>query len=155
MFETRVDVGGTFDGRTLAGYVSQMFVAATIPFAWALVTRDEVGMWGIGFFLGTAVHKVFPRAARTGRWVWALPMFMWLVFFIGDLIHFSFAHVVTEFFFGTGEDGWGAILATLPTCSCILYSAAMALAAAHLRRKDTPHRAHGVRHSSEHLDSPL
>jgi hypothetical protein len=152
MFETRVDVGGTFDGRTLAGYVSQMFVVASIPFAWALVARDEVGMWGIGFFLGLAVHRVFPKAARTGRRIWALPMLTSLVFFIGDWIHFSFAHVVTEFFFGTGEDGWVVIFVTLPTCSCILYSAAMALAGAHLRRKDLADLEHGVRHSTVQRD---
>ena len=155
MFETRVDNGGTFDGRTLAGWVSQMLWAAIVPFAWVFLTHDEVGMWGVGFFLGLAMHKVFPRAARTGRWVWFLPVFVSLVFFIGDWIHFSFAYVVSEFFSGTGEDGWGVIFDTLPTCSCILYSIAMALAAAHLRRKVKPHRARGFRHSSEHPDSPL
>jgi hypothetical protein len=86
---------------------------------------------GFGVTTGFIIHRYFPEAAKTGRWIWIPPMSVFLTACVHDLTRFPPLDVFREFFWPgpEGEAWWAAMLLTYPTWSCASYSLAVALAA--------------------------
>ena len=150
MFRTEIR-----DDYSFMGWLVQQFAAIMVPVAWALITVEfpvnlgqwfgypvgnifevlwyAVFVWGIGFFLALLVYRFSPRAAVEGRWVWVVPMFFFLLAFIGVALLSSLRHALSQFFWpeSVSEDWWA--FATYPTCSATLYSLAMFFASRRTR----------------------
>jgi hypothetical protein len=96
-----------------------------------------VFVWGIGFFLGLAAHRFFPRASVTGRWVWIVPMLLFFTAFVSDTLRSSFKDTLSEFFYPgpNGEDWWALMGITYPACATTLYSISMFLASRRTRQR--------------------
>lgn len=99
---------------------------------------DILLVWGLGLYLGLAVHRFFPRSSVTGRWVWVLPTVFLVYVFITDTRTFSIAHALSELFHPgpEGENQWLLFFVTYPASQCLLYSLTMFLTT----RRSPPHR---------------
>jgi hypothetical protein len=85
-------------------------------------------VWGTGFFLALLIARVLPGAREMGRWVWPVPVLLFLIMFIVDASMSSLRYALSQFIYpGTdsGEAWWGVMLATFPTCQAVLYSLGM------------------------------
>ena len=156
MFETEIR-----DDHSFLAWLAQQIVAIVVPTLLAGFTAGSIAqdieegpgyplgivgkliwyaffVWGGGFYLALLVHRFFPRAAKEGRWVWVVPMFFFLLAFIGDALMSSLPHVLTEFFHPgpNGEAGWALMLITYPTCAAGLYSLGMFLASRRDRQRN-------------------
>ncbi|MBZ5610116.1 MAG: hypothetical protein LAP38_17785 [Acidobacteriia bacterium] len=152
MFKTELS-----DDFSFMAWLSQQVGAVLVPVIWAMITADipvslggltypigkvaafiwnAVFVWGIGFPLALVVHRLLPRAASAGRWVWVLPTFFFLLTFIGDSVMSSLGHAFSNLFYtgSNGEGEWATALITYPTSECALYSLAMYLASRRRRR---------------------
>jgi hypothetical protein len=152
MFRTEVT-----DDFSFTPWLLQQVAALMIPVIWSLITADvpvileiqltypigKIGailwyalfIWGIGLGLALLVSLLSTRASFTGRWVWVLPMFFFLLFFVGESIMTSAEQALSDFFYTgpNGEGAWATALFTYPTAQAILYSLAMYFV--HLRRQ--------------------
>jgi hypothetical protein len=101
------------------------------------IVWNAVFVWGIAFFLGLAVHRFFPRAGVTGRWVWIVPMLLFFTVFASDALRYSFKDTLSEFFYPgpNGEDWWVLAGITYPACAATLYSISMFLASRKTRQR--------------------
>jgi len=100
----------------------------------------------IGLVLGLVIQRVVPSAARTGRWVWLLPVSVMLLAILWDFIDFGPRVGLTGYFFcahpGRDETCVVRDLLTYPTWSAAWYSGGMALSAIRERRN---RRSSGLR----------
>jgi hypothetical protein len=149
------------DDYSFVSWLTQQIAAVAIPLALAGITAGTITdyfnqgfgfpmgifgevvwytffVWGNGLYLALLVHRFFPRAATEGCWVWAVPMFFFLLAFIWDALMSSLPHVLTEFFYPgpNGESGWALMLITYPTWQAVLYSLGMFYASRRRRRRD-------------------
>jgi hypothetical protein len=76
-----------------------------------------------GITLGVLVSRVLSASVESGRWVWAGP--------VGLLVVYTFLEIgsgrfdIITLWFGKGEDGWIGVFVTAPALGCGCYSAAM------------------------------
>jgi hypothetical protein len=129
------------------GWAVQTAVAYFIPLAFALllavwINEPDTVTWDVfnyvffavvGLTLGVLVSRVLPASVESGRWVWAGPVGLMVVYtFMG--IGSGRIDIIT-LWFGKGEDGWTRVIVTSPTLGCCCYSAAMEWAR---RRRNRP-----------------
>jgi hypothetical protein len=138
------------DDYSFVSWLTQQTAAVAIPSIVALITAGPITdyfdqgfgfpmdifgevvwytffVWGNGLYLALLVHRLFPRAATEGCWVWAVPMFFFLLAFVFDALMSSFPDALATFFYPgpNGEAWWGVAVITYPTCSAVLYSLGM------------------------------
>ncbi len=155
MFETEIH-----DDYSFVAWLTQQIASVAIPSILALITGGPIAdyfdqgfgfplgiagkviwyaffVWGIGFYLALLVHRFFPRASKEGRWVWVVPIFFFLLAFIGDAFMSSFQHALSAFFYPgpNGEAWWALMVITYPTCQAVLYSLGMFLIAHKARQR--------------------
>jgi hypothetical protein len=143
---------------SFGAWMGQQIGAVLVPAVWALSTANvpasierKLGhplgsiaeaiwyalfVWGIGFIWALLVHRFFSQIAAEGRWVWPLPTFFFLLWFVFLAVGRSFPYALAAFFdAGQGEEGWLLAIVTYPTCQCVLYSFGMFLASRKTRQR--------------------
>src|SRR5579885_586336 len=73
------------------------------------------------------LHRMRPCSIEEGRWVWVLPILVFLLALIASVATSGFESATREFFHPglNGEARWVLLLVTGPTCSSAIYSLAM------------------------------
>jgi hypothetical protein len=84
---------------------------------------------GVGFVFGMSAAKVWPTLARSGRWIWTVPVF----FLLAELLVEAFRpppynRFPSEAFYSGANEGLTVFLITLPAFAYSGYSLAMFLA---------------------------
>jgi len=82
----------------------------------------------VSVLIASILSAVTPDSVVEGRWVWVLPVVLFLIAFASEALR----HIreVTYMFYvrpGEGEAGWLMVLLTMPTWSCCSYSLTMSL----------------------------
>ncbi len=140
------------DMRDILSWAAQQCGVPLFALAWAIVTPsllqhateglmgsklriiqsiwELVGVGGVGFGLGLAAQRLYPTFARSGKWIWILPMVTVCFMFWQDLREFPLHQVVSEFLgiWSSGESGLAGVLFTFPAWSSLSYSLAIYLA---------------------------
>jgi hypothetical protein len=96
--------------------------------------------WGLALVLALLVRRIFPDAARWGKWVWLLPVVLLTLGVIADAVQSTPRAALKGFFYygRDGEDSLGFFLITFPTFSCVIYSLTMYFAERQAARKTPP-----------------
>ena len=91
------------------------------------VTRGMIIASAVGLIGGLMVRRVAQGFRTTGRWIWVLPVFLYVLAFLQDSFTFSVKTALRESFLPgpDGEQWWTFYFFTCPTLSTALYSAAI------------------------------
>jgi hypothetical protein len=90
---------------------------------------SNIGMVLSPLCLGYWMSAKLPRGTRGGRWMFILPVGIFVIILVWTGFNFSWQQAGKEFFSfsGRGEDALGAVIFTIPVCSSIFYSIGAAL----------------------------
>jgi hypothetical protein len=113
--------------QTVGAYLIPLALDLMLPASWnngPESIKVELLNDAIGLILGLSVFFLVPAAARSGRWVWTVPVALSLLAVLYEMSLGDFD--MPTVFFGIGEAGWGQFFITAPTMACICYSGAMA-----------------------------
>jgi hypothetical protein len=109
-----------------AGYLAfGVYVAAADTPAWHVLEYGVVLALGVAMAL--AGSRLAPTSTIEGRWVWAVPVGLLVLFVIWALLLGHTAEAANMFYVrpGGGEGAWGLVFITMPSWACCCYSAAM------------------------------
>jgi hypothetical protein len=134
--------------KVFGAWLAQQFLAVAGPLACIVVVDavlsrmsvpvgalERVLFWTIGAplgYLGYLVGRAFPGAARSGRWVWILPVAFFVSVLAWSLAEFPLRRALSEVFSPKPPGGLVLAFVVVPAWWCCCYSAGIHLAA---RRK--------------------
>lgn len=123
---------------SLLSWAAQLFLSTLGPFILLASTEvalnhnlnqvvEGIACLGIAMLMARLLHRVLPRSATAGRWVWVLPTVLFLAMFTWTALLSDLRSALTDCFWPgpDGERGWIQALVTLPTLSSIVYSSVM------------------------------
>jgi hypothetical protein len=107
-----------------AGLTGGSGLATIRPTHWSDVAVTAVTLTGTAFGLGSIVGRRWPWLIRAGRWIWALPLILFLSEFSRIASHASLNETFGMFFQGTlgADEGLQYLVCTIPALSTIGYA---------------------------------